>query len=87
MRAVPVIIPVSFKVFGEDVMFTPGPGDGLSRAIANSVVAFETDHLGGDGGARWDVHVTGVARRLAGGEDAHGFRLSSEVIAGWRAES
>ena len=85
MRAVPVIIPVTFDIFGEDVVFGPGPGDNLARAIANSVVAFEADHLASDGHADWGVHVTGVARMLRGGEDAHGFRLSSEIITGWPA--
>jgi nitroimidazol reductase NimA-like FMN-containing flavoprotein (pyridoxamine 5'-phosphate oxidase superfamily) len=85
MRAVPVIIPVAFNVFGEDVVFGPGPGDDLSRAIENSVVAFEADHLGDDGRGDWGVHVTGVARTLTGGEDGHRFRLSSEIITGWHA--
>jgi nitroimidazol reductase NimA-like FMN-containing flavoprotein (pyridoxamine 5'-phosphate oxidase superfamily) len=87
MRAVPVIIPVTFSLFGDDIVFSPGLGDGLSRAIANSVVAFGTDHVGSDGRAIWNVHVTGVARPLAHGRQAPGFRLSSEIITGWQAGS
>jgi nitroimidazol reductase NimA-like FMN-containing flavoprotein (pyridoxamine 5'-phosphate oxidase superfamily) len=85
MRAVPIIIPVSFKLLGEDVIFSPGLGEGLSRAIANSVVAFETDEVGSDGRALWDVHVTGVARTFTDAKEAPGFRLPSEIVTGWRA--
>jgi hypothetical protein len=93
MRAVPIIIPVTFALLGEDVVFNPGSGEGLARAVANSVVAFETDHVGPDGDALWAVHVTGMARTLScegsGGSDAHApvFRLSSELISGSRAAS
>jgi hypothetical protein len=85
MRAAPVIIPVSFSLFGEDVAFSPGRAETLARAVANSVVAFETDHNGSDGRSQWSVHVTGVARTLTDESKPLGFRLSSEIITGWRA--
>ncbi|MDQ6617650.1 MAG: pyridoxamine 5'-phosphate oxidase family protein [Actinomycetota bacterium] len=84
MRAVPVIIPVRFILFGEDVVFSPGPGTGLSRAIEDAVVAFETDGIGDDGRPPWDVHVTGVARTFSQAPDALGFRLSAEIMTGWQ---
>jgi nitroimidazol reductase NimA-like FMN-containing flavoprotein (pyridoxamine 5'-phosphate oxidase superfamily) len=86
MRAVPIIIPVSFTLFGEDVVFSLGLGEGLSRAVANSIVAFESDHIGSDGRTLWDVHVTGRARTLSEETEAPDFRLSSEIISGWRAD-
>jgi hypothetical protein len=82
MRAVPVIIPVRFIVFGEDVIFTPGPGAGVSRAIEDAVVAFETDGLGDDGRPLWEVHVTGVARAFTQAPRASAFRLSAEIMTG-----
>jgi len=85
MKAAPIIIPVTFSLFGEDVVFSPGGSDVLSRAVKNSVVAFETDHVDGDGRTVWDVHVTGVAGTFAGEGEQPGFRLSSEVMTGWRA--
>jgi len=85
MRAVPIIIPVSFTLFGEDVVFSPGLGEGFSRAVANSVVAFETDCVGSDGSVRWDVQVTAVATAITGQGRAAGFRLSTEIITGWQA--
>jgi hypothetical protein len=85
MRAVPIIIPVSFTLYGEDVFFSPGFREGLSRAVANSVIAFAADHVGSDGVALWDVHVTGVARMLTDATEPPGFRLSSEIMTGWQA--
>lgn len=88
MRAVPVIIPVRFALAGDDVVFSPGPGEHLVRAVANSVVAFETDHVGPDGLASWGVHVTGVATTMATQEGREArFRLSCDVLSGWRGES
>ena len=82
-RAVPIIIPVTFTLVGEDVVFVLGREEGLAHAVANSVVAFETDPAGSDG-HRWYVHVTAVATtcREAG---IPGFRLSTEIVSGWRA--
>jgi nitroimidazol reductase NimA-like FMN-containing flavoprotein (pyridoxamine 5'-phosphate oxidase superfamily) len=85
MRAVPIIIPVSFTLVGEEVVFTPGLGEGLSRAVTDAVVAFETDHAGVDGHLGWGVHVTGVAMSTTSETDVPTFRLSTEIIAGWRA--
>ena len=50
------------------------------------MIAFETDQVGPDGRAEWDVHVTGVARAVNDEGQPSGFRLSSEMIAGWRAD-
>jgi hypothetical protein len=85
MKAVPVIIPVTFTMLGDDVVFDPGPAERVARAVTDRVVAFETDQVGRDGRAEWDVHVTGVARSASPQERPSGFHLSSEMIAGWRA--
>lgn len=85
MRAVPVIIPVTFTMVGDDVLFDPGQAERVSRAVTDRVVAFETDHVGSDGRTEWDVHVTGVAQAPCQEERTSAFRLSSKVIAGWRA--
>lgn len=85
MRAVPVIIPVTFTLVGDDVVFDPGSGERVSAAIANCVVAFETDQIGAAGHREWDVHVTGVAREVHRQGPSPLFRLSAEMIAGWQA--
>jgi hypothetical protein len=84
MRAVPVIIPVTFSLRDDVVVFALGPGEGLSRAVAGCVVAFETDAVAADGRIVWDVHVTGVAAVLPVEPGAPAFRLSTEIITGWR---
>lgn len=85
MKAVPIIIPVNFTLFGEDLVLRLGLEADLSRAVANSVIAFETDHVGTDGQLRWGVHVTGVARRVGDESEEPSFRLSSEIVTGWRS--
>ena len=84
MRAVPVIIPVTFTLFGEDLMFSPGSGPDVARAVADSVVAFETDAIGPDGCAVWDVHVTGVARTLTPDTSPNAFGSRPRSSAGGR---
>jgi nitroimidazol reductase NimA-like FMN-containing flavoprotein (pyridoxamine 5'-phosphate oxidase superfamily) len=85
MKAVPVIIPVTFALFGEVLVIGLGSEPDLSRAVANSVIAFETDHVGSDGLLRWGVHVTGVARSFSDESRKPSFRVSSEIVTGWRS--
>ena len=84
MRAVPIIVPVTFVFEDEAVVFSTGRTEGLARAVANAVVVFECDDLGTSGDGLWGVHVTGVAR--VAGDPAAGprFRLGSEYVSGWR---
>ena len=86
MRAIPVVIPVTFTLVGGDVVFVPRLGEGRSKAVENSVVAFETDQVETDGQTMWDVHVTGVARIIAGDAQSPRFVLSSDMMAGWKSE-
>ncbi len=85
MRAVPVIIPVSFVLVEGRVVFSPGTLEGAERALSGAVVAFETDHRSEDGRSGWDVHVTGVASQLADETRPLEFRLSSEMVSGSRS--
>lgn len=84
MRAIPVIVAVRFVLLGDEVVFNAGRDEGVARAIGGSVVAFEADQIGPDGRALWEVHVTGVARTVTGVASSE-FRLSSEIITGWRS--
>ncbi|MCU1455697.1 MAG: hypothetical protein JWN46_3843 [Acidimicrobiales bacterium] len=84
-RALPISVPVQFEMVGEDVVFTLGVDEAISRAVAGSVVAFGTGHAGGGVRPAWDVHVTGVASSLGGPSPRPGFRLSSAVVSGWQA--
>jgi nitroimidazol reductase NimA-like FMN-containing flavoprotein (pyridoxamine 5'-phosphate oxidase superfamily) len=85
MGAIPIIVPVIFTLCGDNVIFVPGPAPAIARAVTDSVVAFETDHLGSNGRTDWEVHVTGVATALSCQNEAPEFRLSSELMTGWQA--
>lgn len=86
MRAIPVVIPVTFSLLGGDVVFVPGVGEGRAKAVENSVVAFETDQVEADGNTMWDIHVTGVARTIPGDSQSPRFLLPSDLVAGWKSE-
>lgn len=86
MRAIPVVIPVTFRLVGGDVVFVPGRGEGRAEAVENSVVAFETDQLESDNNTMWDIHVTGVARSIPGDTRGPSFLLSSDIMIGWKSD-
>jgi hypothetical protein len=83
MRALPVIIPVSFTFDAGEIIFGGRLDADVAKAVAGSVIAFETDHIGPDGLIDWDVHVTGVARAPLDQTGAAPFRLAAEIISGW----
>ena len=61
VRALPVILPVSYAVMGETVVFQTAPGSKLTAAMRRSVVAFEADRCDPCGAWGWSVLVQGVA--------------------------
>ncbi len=87
MRALPVIIPVTFALVDDDVRFSYRLVDGIDTtdAVDHAVVAFETDQVGASGRPGWHVHVTGVAGSLTSQSGALTFHLASEIMEGWRA--
>ncbi len=62
--ALPVVLPISYSLLGEDVVFRTGTGSKLRAAINNSVVAFEVDEVDIEQGAAWSVLVTGMADEI-----------------------
>ena len=63
--ALPVILPVNFRVVGDEILFRTGHGTKLDAATRNAVVAFEADAMDPFEHTGWSVLVTGVARQLA----------------------
>ena len=61
-HALPVALPVSYALSGEDVVFRAGEGVKLDAATAGTVVAFEVDHIDPHLQMGWSVLVTGLAR-------------------------
>jgi len=62
-HALPVIVPVGYTTVGQRVMLRCR-ADGLASQLNGQVVAFEVDHVDGDGQAGWSVLVTGTCRVL-----------------------
>jgi nitroimidazol reductase NimA-like FMN-containing flavoprotein (pyridoxamine 5'-phosphate oxidase superfamily) len=79
--ALPVILPVNFRLGDEHILIRTSPGTKLDAALANAIVAFEIDDMDAFDHAGWSVSVTGRARLLPD-DDAQ--RLTSELgLARW----
>lgn len=68
VQALPVILPVNFRMLDESVVFRTIPGTKLDAATNRAVVAFEVDSYAPDGRSGWSVLVIGQASRMLGGE-------------------
>ena len=60
--ALPVVLPVTFRLVGEDIVFSTAPGAKLESATRHAVIAFEVDHFDLISHSGWSVLATGVAR-------------------------
>src|SRR5688500_9281447 len=68
-RALPVILPINYRVDRDRVLFRTSAGTKLDAATRNAVVAFEVDHIDPVYHSGWSVVVTGVATDVEGGPD------------------
>lgn len=60
--ALPLILPVSYRLLGEDVLFATGTG---SKSLAHgNVIAFEVDDVDPATRCGWSVLAVGVARHV-----------------------
>lgn len=75
--ALPVILPVNFRLFGDEILFRTGRGTKLDAATQGAVVAFEVDAMDPLEHTGWSVLVTGVARQV--GDDEISERLAGRV--------
>ena len=64
LGALPVVLPVNFRLVGERVVFRTSSGTKLDAATSNAVVAFEVDDFEPVSHAGWSVVVTGEARAV-----------------------
>ena len=62
--ALPCVLPVTFKLSTDKVLFRTSPGTKLDAATRDAVVAFEVDDFDPATRTGWSVLVTGVAREL-----------------------
>lgn len=80
LRALPVILPVSFRVDGDAVLaWGPGLNGVPASQLTGNVVAFQTDGANPDNGQTWSLHVQGVATS-AGGDRVPHVRIPIEVV-------
>jgi hypothetical protein len=64
--ALPVILPVNFRLVGEQIAFRTGVGTKLDAATSNAIVAFEADAMEPFSHAGWSVVVTGAVGPASG---------------------
>jgi len=78
--ALPVILPVTYRLSGDAVVLRTTPGTRFDAALRNAVVAFEVDDLDEVSGTGWSVMVTGLAQEIVGPDElgwAHTLGLPS----------
>jgi nitroimidazol reductase NimA-like FMN-containing flavoprotein (pyridoxamine 5'-phosphate oxidase superfamily) len=69
IEALPVILPVSYSVIEEAVLFRTVPGTRLDAATIGAVVAFQADCFEDAGDRGWCVLVQGVACAVTEAEE------------------
>lgn len=62
--ALPMILPVNFRLVGDQIAFRTTIGTKLDAATCNAVVAFEVDEIDPTYHTGWSVVALGVAREV-----------------------
>jgi uncharacterized protein len=75
---------VNFRLVGEEVVLTTGPGAKLRAAVERAVVAFEVDDFDVLSHSGWSVLVTGIARPVV--DPAEGERLRAAGVPRWLSD-
>ena len=83
--ALPVVLPVNYTLFENDILVRTFPGTKLNVALANSVVAFEVDSFEPDGRAGWSVLVQGIAHEITNAAEL--LKARSVVLPTWAYET
>ena len=66
--ALPVVMPVNFAMFGDDIVFRPMVDEKLSRSAGDVVLAFQVDNFDLASHTGWSVLVQGVASEIVEAE-------------------
>jgi nitroimidazol reductase NimA-like FMN-containing flavoprotein (pyridoxamine 5'-phosphate oxidase superfamily) len=80
--ALPVIMPVGFRVDGDRIVFALPAGDRGAGAVNGTVVAFEADDVDPTTGVGWTVMVQGPARLVPDPQGHAGDRWGSPTGGG-----
>lgn len=62
--ALPMVLPVNFRLVGDRIVFRTGRGTKLDAAVENAVVAFEVDDMDPMSHTGWSVVATGLASEV-----------------------
>lgn len=62
--ALPAILPVTYRLLGESVVFATGVGSKSLAVSHGNVVAFEVDEIDAESRAGWSVLVVGIAHEI-----------------------
>jgi nitroimidazol reductase NimA-like FMN-containing flavoprotein (pyridoxamine 5'-phosphate oxidase superfamily) len=100
MGALPVVLPVNFVMFDDDILVRTAPGTKLEAAARNAVVAFEVDSFDPVYHTGWSVLAQGIAKEVIdpaelerarraplvpwSNSDGHYIRISTEFLSGRR---
>ena len=100
VAALPVVLPVNFAMFDNDVLIRTTTGSKLEAAATNAVVGFEVDRVDDTDRLGWSVLVQGMASEITGpdeldrarqmplepwtGHDGHYLRIATRLISGRR---
>jgi nitroimidazol reductase NimA-like FMN-containing flavoprotein (pyridoxamine 5'-phosphate oxidase superfamily) len=79
--ALPAIVPVTFKLIGDSIVFGAMAGSRLARATANSIVAFLADSYDLDSQSGWWVEVLGPASWITDPDELS--QLRGELTEPW----
>jgi nitroimidazol reductase NimA-like FMN-containing flavoprotein (pyridoxamine 5'-phosphate oxidase superfamily) len=79
--ALPLVLPVNFRLVGDAVVFRTGVGTKLAAATRNAVVAFEVDEMDPLDHTGWSVLVTGFAREVTNQHELD--KMSVDHIPRW----
>jgi nitroimidazol reductase NimA-like FMN-containing flavoprotein (pyridoxamine 5'-phosphate oxidase superfamily) len=63
-EALPVVLPINFRLVGDRITFLTGVGSKLDAATANAIVSFEADDFDSMSHSGWSVVVTGAVREV-----------------------
>ena len=84
--ALPTVLPVNYRLIGDQVVFRTSVGTKLHAATTNAVVAFEVDDLDPMEHTGWSVVVTGVARPLDTNQLSATERMAATKVPRWAPE-
>ena len=79
--ALPVVVPMDFRLVGDEVVLRVGVGTKVDAALHDAVVAFEADDVEPLGRGGWSVSLTGFAREVTDPDEVD--RLKRAGIARW----